>query len=76
MPILSDANRQVAADFSRFSELGFTREDMGGYFSKLPYEGGTVPDEETAFGEMIAGHHLSDGDRMFLKRLLDDCDPR
>ena len=71
-----EASRQVAADFDRLQKLGFTREDMNEYYEKLPYVGGSASDEEAAFCEMIAGHSLSNEDRAFLKKLLDNCDPR
>lgn len=73
---ISDRRGQVAADFKRLQELGFTQDDMKKYYEKLPFEGGGVSEEEKAFREMIVGRNLSDRDAVFLRKLLEDCDPR
>lgn len=76
MPIIDDdaIHRKSQAEWDRLRSLGITDEDVSAYFGKLPFEDFGGISEEEALRELLAGRdHLTEDDRQFIKRILDEC---
>jgi hypothetical protein len=76
MSILDSVQKKLAQEKEQARKLGLSSEREMAYYRSLSVDGCDQAQDEAVFETAIRDLNLSDADRAFIKRFLEQGDPR